>query len=293
MHMERYDVAIIGTGPAGLSAAITAKIRNKKIILIGNGSLSPKIDKAHTVQNYLGLPAVSGEDMRKAFRSHIDAMGIEITEGKVGAVYEMGGYFSMQAGDQFYEADSVILATGVTAAKPYPGENELLGKGVSYCATCDAPLYKKKTAAVIASGPQEEAEADFLAEIAAEVLYFPLYKDEVHVSEKIKVIREKPEAVVGTTKVEQLKTDGNTYTVDGVFILRESIAPGQLVPGVTTQNNHVLVNRLMETNIAGCFACGDIVGSPYQFIKAAGEGNIAALSAVNYVDQKKRGHAGA
>lgn len=288
--MERYDIAIIGTGPAGLSAAITAKIRNKKIILIGNSELSAKIGKAHAIQNYLGLPAVSGVDMKKAFRSHLAAMDIEITEGRVNAVYAMGSYFSMQAGEKIYEADSVILAAGIVIGKPYPGENELLGKGVSYCATCDAPLYKNKITAVIASSPHEEAEADFLAEVASDVLYFPLYKEEVHVSEKVQVVHEIPEAVIGTGKVEALKTKEGRYTVDGVFILRESVAPDQLAPGVTVKDNHVLVDRLMATNIPGCFACGDIVGKPYQYIKAAGEGNIAALSAVNYLDMKKRGN---
>jgi thioredoxin reductase (NADPH) len=288
--MERYDIAIIGTGPAGLSAAITAKIRNKKIILIGSSELSTRIQKAHTIQNYLGLPAVSGEDMKKAFCAHLDTMDIAITEGRANAVYAMGSYFSIQSGEQIYEADSVILATGIVLGKPYPGENELLGKGVSYCATCDAPLYKNKTAAVIASSPQEEAEADFLAETASRVLYFPLYKGDVHVSEKVQVIYEIPEAVTGSGKVEQLKTKNGSYAVDGVFILRESVSPGQLVPGVQVEDNNVQVNRLMETNIPGCFACGDIVGKPYQYIKAAGEGNIAALSAVNYLDRKKRGN---
>jgi thioredoxin reductase (NADPH) len=217
-------------------------------------------------------------------------MDIEITEGRVNAVYAMGSYFSMQAGEKIYEADSVILAAGIVIGKPYPGENELLGKGVSYCATCDAPLYKNKITAVIASSPHEEAEADFLAEVASDVLYFPLYKEEVHVSEKVQVVHEIPEAVIGTGKVEALKTKEGRYTVDGVFILRESVAPDQLAPGVTVKDNHVLVDRLMATNIPGCFACGDIVGKPYQYIKAAGEGNIAALSAVNYLDMKKRGN---
>ncbi|MCK9171832.1 MAG: NAD(P)/FAD-dependent oxidoreductase [Treponema sp.] len=286
--MDRYDIAIIGTGPAGLSAAVTAKIRNKKIILFGSNDLSAKIGKAHAVQNYLGLPAVTGENMHKAFHSHLDALQIAITEGRVNAVYPMGTCFSIEASGQLYEADSVILATGVVMEKPYPGENEFLGRGVSYCATCDAPLYKKKTVAVIAFGKQEEAEADFLAEVAGKVYYFPMYKEPVQLSDKIQIIREIPESVTGTTKVQQLKTKENSYDVDGIFILRESIAPGQLVPGIVVADNHVQVNRLMETSIAGVFACGDIVGKPYQYIKSAGEGNIAALSAVNYIDQKKR-----
>lgn len=289
--MERYDIAIIGTGPAGLSAAITAKIRNKKILLLGSKDLSMKVQKAHTIQNYLGIPSASGEDMGKAFADHIAAMEIEITEDKVTAIYAMGEYFALQATGTTYEATTVILATGVNAAKTYPGELEFLGRGVSYCATCDAPLYKGKKAAIVGFSPKEEAEADFMAEVAAEVLYFPMYQEEVRVSDKIQVIHETPKAVEGTMKVDRLVTDQGAYEVDGVFLLRESVSPAQLVPGLQMEANHVEVNRKMETNIAGCFACGDIVGAPYQYIKSAGEGNVAALSAVSYIDKKRRENA--
>lgn len=87
-------------------------------------------------------------------------------------------------------------------------------------------------------------------------------------------------------KVEQLKTDGKLYPVDGIFILREAVFPGQLVPGLKTEKNHAAVNLQMETNVAGLFACGDIAGTPYQYIKAAGQGNVAALSAVSYLNRK-------
>ncbi|MBQ9494926.1 MAG: NAD(P)/FAD-dependent oxidoreductase [Treponema sp.] len=285
--MERHDVMIIGTGPAGLSAAITAKIRNKKIMLLGSSNLSTKVEKAHAVQNYLGLPSVTGENMQKAFREHIASMGIEITEGRVSAVFPMGDYFGVQSSLGMLEASTVILATGVVMGKPYPGEETFLGKGVSYCATCDAPLYKKKTVAVIAASVHEESEANFLAEVAEKVYYVPLYKDEVHTSEKIEIVRETPKEIAGTSHVESFVTNANTYSVDGVFILRESIAPGQLVQGIEMDGAHVKVNRFMETSVHGCFACGDIVGRPYQYIKSAGEGNVAALSAVAYLDTHK------
>ena len=164
--MERYDIAIIGTGPAGLEAAITAKIRNKKILLLGSRNLSLKVEKAHTIQNYLGLPNVSGEDLKAAYEAHLKALAIEITEDKINAIYAMGQYFALQGNGTNYEAQTVILATGVSTAKPYPGEEEFLGRGVSYCATCDAPLYKGKTAAIVGFSPKEEPEADFMAEMA-------------------------------------------------------------------------------------------------------------------------------
>lgn len=291
--MERYDIVIIGTGPAGLSAAITAKVRNKKILLVGSKDLSPKVEKAHTIQNYLGLPSVSGEKMAEVFQRHLDDMGIEITEKKINTVYAMGDYFGIQAGTEMLEANSVILATGVTMDKPLPGENEFLGRGVSYCATCDAALYRGKTVAVIGYGPKEEAEADFLAEVVGKVYYIPMYKEPYHLAENVEIIREKPLEIVGAAsdglfgdKVGALRTDGGEYALDCVFVLRESILPEHLVPGMELEDNHVKVDLQMRTNIPGCFACGDIAGKPYQYIKAAGQGNIAALSAVEYLSNR-------
>ena len=283
--MERYDIAIIGTGPAGLSAALTAKIRNKKILLLGSAGLSEKVEKAHTVQNYLGLPAVSGADMQQAFLQHIRQMDITITEKKVNTIYPMGDFFGIQMGMEMAQADAVILATGVTADKPYPGENELLGKGVSYCATCDAPLYRGRTVAVIGFGPKEEEEAAFLAEVAEKAYYFPMYKGDIHAD--VTVVREKPEAILGEEKVQSVRTAAREYPVDGVFVLRESILPEHLLKGLQLEGNRVVVNLNMETNIPGCFACGDLAGKPYQYIKAAGQGNVAALSAVEYLARKK------
>ena len=128
--MERYDIAIIGTGPAGLEAAITAKIRNKKIILFGNKNLSLKVEKAHTIQNYLGLPDIGGEELKAAYEAHLKAMDIEITEDKINAVYAMGEYFALQGNGTNYEAQTVILATGVSTAKAYPGEEQFLGRAI-------------------------------------------------------------------------------------------------------------------------------------------------------------------
>ena len=286
---NRYDVAIIGTGPAGLSAAITLKIRNKNIILFGSKDLSSKVAKAHEIQNYLGLPAISGEALAKKFASHIESMGIEITQEQITTVYSMGDYYSLLSkNNQMYDVSAVILATGVNFGKPYPGEKEFLGIGVSYCATCDAPLYRGKTVAIIGASPKEETEADFMSEIAGKVYYIPLYKEKVNVKEAITVVEDVPTAIEGEMKAEKLILKNQELTVDGIFILRESVLPEQLVPGLEMDGNHIAVNRRMETNLAGCFACGDIVGMPYQYIKSAGEGNVAALSAVGYLDSLKK-----
>lgn len=319
--METYDIAIIGTGPAGISAAITATIRNKKIILFGSRELSDKIRKAHLIQNYPGFPECSGEDLCNAFAAHLEKMGIEITEEKINAVYSMGETFALQTmKNEMHQARSVILACGMVQGKLLPGEEELVGRGVSYCATCDAPLYRGRSVAVIGYSPEAEEEVNFLSEVASEVLYFPVYRDEPKVSESVKVVRQIPQAILNKEAAEEafslaqadpakssakdlaagealsvdalkqgqlaVQTTKGTFPADGIFVLRSSVPAGQLIPGIEMDGEHVKVNLQMETSVPGCFACGDITGRPYQYVKAAGQGNVAVLSVVSYLDQK-------
>ncbi|MBR3334447.1 MAG: NAD(P)/FAD-dependent oxidoreductase [Clostridia bacterium] len=290
--MERYDIAIIGTGPAGVSAALTAKNRNKSILLLGSRQMSEKVAKAHEIRNYPGLPFVKGEEMAAAFRDQLDQMEIPVTEKRIGAVYAMGDYFALQAGEEMLEAKTVILATGVVSAKTLPGEEALLGRGVSYCATCDAPLYRGRTAAVIGYSPREEAEAAFLSEVCGRVTYFPMYPEETDLPEAVEVIREKPAEIRKAEGGLIVRTAEGEYLADGVFVLREAVAPAQLVPGLETDGAHVKVNRKMETNLPGVFACGDLTGTPYQYVKAAGEGNVAAISAAAYLERQQKEQGG-
>lgn len=287
--MERYEIAIIGTGPAGLSAAITATIRNKKILLIGNALLSEKVEKAQVINNYLGLPHVTGKELQEAFLQHLKELDITITETKVNTIYALGDYFAIDCGDNnTYEATCVILATGLSVVKPFKGELENIGKGVSYCATCDAQFYKNKVAAVVGFSQEEESEAVFLSEMADKVLYFPMYKTDVSLGDNIEVIYgEKPQSIEKEEEKICLVTQQSKYPVDGIFLLRDSVAVQQLVPGLKLVDNLVEVDRQMQTNLKGLFACGDITGAPYQYIKSAGEGNVAALSAVSYLNKKK------
>jgi len=115
-----------------------------------------------------------------------------------------------------------------------------------------------------------------------------MYKEFVNVHSSIEVVNDIPVEIIGEGKVEKLVLKNKEINTDGLFILRDSISPGQLVPGLKIVDNHVEVDRLMQTNLKGCFAAGDIVGRPYQYIKSAGEGNVAALSAVSYVDSKEK-----
>jgi len=280
----RYDIAIIGSGPAGLSAALNAKIRKKNFIIFGNKELTAKLSKAHEINNYLGFYRKSGKEIQEEFNNHLKEMNIDITEEKINNVYAMGDYFGLMVNEKMYEATSVILATGVQYGKLFEGEEKFLGKGVGYCATCDAPLYKNKVVTIISYNKHEEEEANFIATIASKVYYIPMYKEKVEVDSSIEIINDIPVEILGEDKVSKLKLKTSEIDTDGIFILRDSISPGQLVPGIKIADNHIEVDRLMKTNIKGCFAAGDVIGKPYQYIKAAGEGNIASLSAVNYVD---------
>ena len=286
--MPDYDIVIIGSGPAGLEAAITSVIRNKKIILLGQPDLSSKLSKAHTINNYLGFPGISGEELANNFSEHLKALNIEITPKKASAIYDMGDYLAVQSGGDMFQSLAVILATGVITKNLFPGEEKLLGRGVSYCATCDAALYRGKTAIVIAYSKDEEPEAEFLAEYADKVIYIPMYDNPSVNKDNIELADRKPLEMLGDDSFTALKTEDGDINADGVFILRENIAPDTLIPGIEMDNAHVMVQKDMSTSIPGVFACGDLTGLPYQFIKAAGEGNIAALSACAYIDSKNR-----
>lgn len=284
----RYDIAIVGSGPAGLSAAINGKIRNKNIIVFGTKELSGKVNKAPKVNNYLGLPGLDGKGLKEHFTEHIEQMGVTITEERVNNIYAMGDYFALMVNEKMYEASTVILATGVEFTRPIKGEEQFLGRGVGYCATCDAPLYKNKKVAVIGYNSEAVEEANYVSELASKVYFIPMYNGAKHLNDNIEVVKEKPVEVIGENLVTKLVLNESEINVDGVFFLKDSIAPNQLMPGLEVEGGHIKVDRTMATNIKGCFAAGDIVGKPYQYIKGAGEGLVAALSAVSYLEKLKQ-----
>ncbi len=282
-----YDVAIIGTGPAGVSAALTLRANGKKVIWFGSRSLSHKIRKAETILNYPGLSAVSGEDMKDSFLRQIDALGIEITEKTVTGVYTMGRYFGILCNTESFEAKAVIVATGVSGVKPIAGELELLGRGVSYCATCDGMLYRQKTIAVVSTSAEYEHEVSFLASLASKVYLIPLYQGVGVTADNICRVQGMPRAVQGERRAEHLVFDDKTLDVDGVFFLKSAISPTALVTGLEEREGHVVVDREGRTNLTGCFAAGDCTGRPYQYAKAVGEGNVAAHAAIRYLAEKE------
>ena len=279
-----FDVAIIGTGPAGLSAALTLKIHNKEIIWFGSKEQSEKISKSEKIANYPGVPMTTGSDLNAAFARQAEELGLEITEKIVTLINKMGDHYMILANNEVFEAKTVLLSTGVVQAKGMENEEDFVGRGVSYCATCDGFFYKGKTIAVHSSSPRLEEDVRYLEEIADKLYVFRTYKTDKEDPENTTVLKSPIRVVNGGMKVEKVTlADGTELDVDGLFCLRSAIAPTTLLKGLEMDGAHIVVNRQQETNLPGCFAAGDCTGRPYQIAKAVGEGNIAAHQILQYI----------
>ena len=279
-----FDCAIVGTGPAGLSAALNLKLHNKSFIWFGTPKLSSKISSAEKIGNYPGLSMISGTDLQSAYLKQLDDMDISITDSMVTMISSAGNSFMLLADNVVHKAKTVILATGVVSSRLLPGEADFVGRGLSYCATCDGFLYKDKVIAVLCKSKRFEHEITYLAELASKVYLFAEYKDPAISRANIEIVNSKCGSVSGGLKLQTVTTaDGKDIPVDGLFILRDAIAPTTLFPGLQAEKGMIQVDRTMATNVPGCFACGDCTGAPYQYVKAAGEGNIAAHSVIRYL----------
>ena len=267
-----YDVVVLGGGPAGLAAAVAAQGRNKKVLVIGNRWEDSPLAKAERVDNYLGLSGLTGREMLEVFHRHAVDAGAEMVTGRVISLMEWDG-FMLTVGSDVYQGKVLVLAPGVVRQAKFPGEQEYLGRGVSYCATCDGMLYRGKDVAVLGYGDSAREEAEFLAGIGCHVTYFDEPKSCV---------------IEGNGVVERINCDGETLPVEAVFILRPTMAPTELFPGLAVENGYVTVDRKMATNLPGVFAAGDCTGGPLQVSKAVGEGLIAGQSAAAYAAARKR-----
>lgn len=281
-----YDSIIIGSGIAGASAAMNLKIRNKTFLIFGSPSFNAKAIKAEQILNYPGMPDINGRQLSDAVFNHLKQMDIAVTDKKINGVFRYNDTWHVTSGMEMFEARTVILATGVEFSNPLEGEQALVGMGVSYCATCDGMLYKDKDVAVIATSADAEKEMLYLSEIASHVSYMPTYplKNNFDDKDNLTIYKDRPQAILGDNTVTGVRLkSGEDVSADGVFILKDAISPSTLVYGLETDGRHIIVDRQMRTSLEGCFACGDCTGRPYQYVKAAGEGNIAAHSAIEYL----------
>ena len=269
-----YDVLVIGGGPAGLSAAVNVRARGRSVLVVSNPLEENPLWRAEKVDNYLGMPGLSGAEMLAAMRRHGERSGAEFLTGKALNAVRMPDAWYVSVGPEMYNARAVVLAAGVARGKKFPGEAELLGRGVSYCATCDGMLYRGKAVAVVGFSDTARQEAEFLRKIGCTVTYFD---------------RPRQCEIQGRERVESVTCEGRTVAAEGAFILRPTVAPTELFPGLTAEQGYVAVDRRMATNLPGLFAAGDCTGGPLQVSKAVGEGLIAGQSAAAWAAAQERG----
>ena len=278
-----YDIAVIGGGPAGVSAAITAASKGRKVVLFEAHGFSPRLRSVAQITDYMGIPDISGTALMDIFVNHLKQMEVDIIEAKIISLREVGEGFMLGTPHGEYSADSVVLATGISRSTLFPGEKEFLGKGVSYCAVVDADKYKGKSVAAL-------EEVEYLADQCEHVFFFPLYSGFVPPKKKnITVVLDKPTEITGTDKVTGLRAGDDFYSVKATFVFRASDPLNSFLPGLEIRGRSIYVDDQAQTNIEGVFAGGDCTGQPWQVNRAAGQGQKAALSAIRYLARRDEG----
>lgn len=276
------DILIVGAGPAGLSAAINAVTRGKTVRIFSNKE--NYLAKAERVDNHLGFYNISGKELMNRFNEHAEAMNVKIEEGKVVNILSMGESFMVNINGEIEEAKKIILAMGISKVKELPGEANLLGSGVSYCATCDGMLYRGKNAIVWDQSKEALEEANYLNSIGVNITFVSKKPRFEELHENIKYLNGTITEIIGDDKVEAVVVNNEKIVTDAVFMLRDAVAPTALIDGLETEGNFIKVNRNMQTNIEGVYATGDITGKPLQLSKAVSEGLIAAQHAASQID---------
>lgn len=277
-------VIIIGAGPAGVSAALTLRMRNIDATILHTGKTA--LGKAHRVDNYPGLPRVSGQEMERIFKAQCEEAGVNYHQGLARMIQKTRKGFMVLAGEEILNADAILLCTGIGRLSLIAGEEALIGQGVSYCATCDGMLYRGGSVAVIAQDASFREDVAFLQGIC-QVDY---YKERKHdAPEGANVCEGKPLSLARTEDGKVLlATKEGEKAYDCVFILRPAVALSQLLPSLKLDGSAIAVDEHMRTSVAGVFAAGDVTGEPYQIARAIGQGNIAALAIASYfADQEK------
>ncbi len=279
------DVAIIGAGPAGLSAAINVKARNKTVEVFGRAPETSLLYKAENINNHLGYENVTGEEMISSFVNHANSLDVKINKGRVMSIQPFGDIFMINQENNIFQAKTVVIATGISKKSSIKNEDDFVGKGLSYCATCDGMFYRGKDVVLYGEIEEAEEDANFLAEICNSVTFVHSYDVEGDIHENVKLIKGKVKEVLGEENVsEVILNDGTTISAHGLFVIKSSISSANLIDGIELENNMIKVNKNMETNIPGLYACGDCTGGLYQVSKAIGEGLIAAQNAVKYIN---------
>lgn len=308
MEKMQYDLIIIGAGPAGMTAAIYAA-RHKIKFLILSLDIGGQMSWSAEVDNYPGVPDSTGIALVQKFNEHLKDYNIKIKTEEVVKIRKKGKICIVKTKKNIYESKAVIIASGKKPRKlNVPGEEEFIGKGLSYCAACDAPLYKNKTVAVIGGGNSGLEAALFLAKHAKKVYILdilpklvgePYLKDRVLAEKKISVITgAKTKEILGNKFVSALKYEKDNQekklTVEGIFVEIGLITEANFTNVKKNKWNEIMIFRSTKTHEenmtseAGVFAAGDVTDIPTkQIVVAAGEGAKAALAAFDYIHRFK------
>ncbi|MFH0929027.1 MAG: thioredoxin-disulfide reductase [Candidatus Aenigmatarchaeota archaeon] len=296
-----YDIIIVGVGPAGLAAGIYAARRNLKTLIIGE-KLGGQMAWAHVVENYPGSEPISGMELAEKMKAQAEKAGCEIVVDTVKSFDISGKVKKVKTSDKEYESKVVIIATGMQHRKlGAEGEDKFIGKGVSYCATCDGPLFKGKKIAVIGGSDTSVKSAIYLSELASEIFLIHR-RDKLRAEEKNQENLKKTKvSIIWDSVVERIEGDSvvkkiiiknvkdekiTELEVDGVFIDVGEIPTTQIVrsAGVeVSEKNYIKVNDMMETNIPGVYSAGDVTGALAQIVTAAAGGAVAATNAYLFI----------
>ncbi|WP_440060118.1 thioredoxin-disulfide reductase [Thermogladius sp. 4427co] len=310
---EVYDVVIVGGGPAGLTAALySARYELKPIVI--TKLVGGYMTEAPLVDDYPGLPDTPGEELVNRFVSHVRKYNVPIIQDEVVDVKRSDKLWCVQtASEKTYCGYAVIIAVGSEKRKlGVKGEDEFVGRGVSYCATCDGPLFKGKVVAVVGGGNSALTSALYLANLASKVYLihrrsefkaFKIYVERAEKNPKIEILRNSiVKEIIGDTHVRAIVVYNNTtneektLNVDGVFIEIGLKPPREFFEKIgvkVDESGHAVVNVDRSTNLEGVFVAGDAAGGPYkyrfeQIITAAAEGAIAADAAFKYILSVKK-----
>ncbi|WP_268877767.1 thioredoxin-disulfide reductase [Priestia abyssalis] len=303
-----YDVIIIGAGPAGMTAAVYTSRANLSTLMIERGVPGGQMANTEEVENYPGYDHILGPDLSNKMFEHAKKFGAEYAYGDIKEVVEEGDYKIVRAGSKEYKAYSVIISTGAEYKKiGVPGEKELGGRGVSYCAVCDGAFFKGKELVVVGGGDSAVEEGVYLTRFASKVTIvhrrdelraqkilqqraFDNEKVDFIWNHTVKEINEKDGKVGSVTLVHTETGEEQEFKADGVFIYVGMLPLSKpfIQLGITNENGYIETNERMETKVEGIFAAGDVrEKSLRQIVTATGDGSIAAQSAQHYVEELK------
>ncbi|MBR0427318.1 MAG: NAD(P)/FAD-dependent oxidoreductase [Clostridia bacterium] len=279
-----YDVTIIGAGPAGISAALYAKRANLNVLVLYFGESN--LEQASKIDNYYGfVDGISGKDLFKDGIKQAENLGVEVKKLEVLGIEPTSETFKVKTENEIFETKTVIIATGNRKVKPnIKGIKEFEGKGISYCAICDAFFYRNKNVAIIGNGKFAVNEATELSHVANKVTILTngLEKPECEFEVNTKIIS----AIKGENIATEVEfEDGSKMPIDGVFVALGEAGASDFAKtlGIMQEGDNINTNEKMETNVPGIYACGNITGGLLQVCKAVYEGAEAGLAATNFV----------